>query len=117
MDRDDGIAAIVLAAEHLLDLAGLYLAVERIECLAELALYGFPGIGPFLQDGKVVASLSQRRDQLAIQLQTPAALQDALRLGLILPEVRGRNAGFETRQFFVESRGFKDSSADPQPAG
>jgi hypothetical protein len=103
MDRDDGIAAIVLAAEHLLDFAGLHLVVERIECLAELALDGFAGVGPFLQDGEVVASLSQRRNQLAILLQTPAALQNALRLGLVLPEVRGGNAGFETRQFFVES--------------
>ena len=38
MDRDDRVLAIVLAAEHLLDLAGLHFLVERVERLRELGV-------------------------------------------------------------------------------
>jgi len=43
-------------------------------------------------------------------------LHDLLRLDLVLPEIGGGGAGFETGQFLVEAGGFKDSSADPQRA-
>ena len=54
--------------------------------------------------------------QIAILLQTPAALQDSLRFGLIFPEVGGAGASFDSGQFVVGSCGFKDSYADPQRA-
>jgi hypothetical protein len=110
MDGQDGILAIVLAAEHLLDLGGLDLLVERVERLGELGVDRLPRVGPFEQDGEVVAPLLERGEQIAILLEPSATLQDLLRLGLILPEVGCGGARFEARQLLVGSSGFKDSS-------
>jgi len=85
----------VLAAEHLLDLAGLDFLVERIERGRELGVHLFAGVGPFDQHGEVVAPLLERHHQLAILFETAAALQDFLRFGLVLPEIGGGGAGFE----------------------
>ena len=56
--REDGVLAIVLAAEHLLDLAGLHLLVERIERLGKLGVDGLPRLSPLHQHGEVVALAS-----------------------------------------------------------
>jgi hypothetical protein len=87
MDRDDGVLAIVLAAEHLLDLAGLHFLIERLERLSEILVDRFAGLGPLDEDGEVVALSLEREDQIAIQLEPAAALQDLLRFGLIFPEI------------------------------
>src|SRR4249920_2682021 len=42
VNRDDGVLSIVLAAEHLLDLAGLHLLIERLESCPELASTASP---------------------------------------------------------------------------
>jgi hypothetical protein len=107
----------VLAAEHLLDFAGLDLLVEGVECLRELRLHRLSGVGPLLQHGKVVAAAAQREYEFPILLEPAAPLQDALGFGLVLPEVRRGSARLETGQFFVESCALKDSSADPQRDG
>jgi len=52
--------------------------------------------------------------QIAVLLQPPPALEDLLRVGLILPEIRRGRAALEAGQFFVRAGGFKDSSADPR---
>jgi hypothetical protein len=104
----------VLAAEHLLDLAGLHFGIERVERLREFGVHGLSPVGPFDEHGEVVTLLRERRDQLAVLPQAPAALLDFLRVGLILPEVRRRRAGVETGQFLVGVRRLKDSSADRQ---
>ena len=116
MDRDDGVLAIVLAAEHLLDLAGLHFLVERVERLRELGVDGFAGLGPLDEHGEIVALLSQRLDQIAILLEPAAALQHLLRFGLILPEIGRGGARLEAGQFFVRAGGLKDSSADRRRA-
>jgi hypothetical protein len=77
----------VLAAEHLLDLAGLHFLIERLERLAEILVDRFAGLGPLDEDGEVVALSLEREDQIAIQLEPAAALQDFLRFGLIFPEI------------------------------
>jgi len=102
----------VLAAEHLLDLAGLHFLVERVERLRELRVDGLPGLRPLDEDAQVVALLLQRRDEIAILLEPAAALQDFLRLGLVLPEVGRGGFGFELGQFLFGAGGLKDSSAD-----
>jgi hypothetical protein len=106
----------VLAAEHLLDLAYLYLLIERIERLAELGIDRLARARPLEQDRQVVALLSERDHEIAILLHAAAALQRLLRFGLILPELGCGGAGLEAGQLFVESGGFKDSSADRQRA-
>jgi hypothetical protein len=106
----------VLAAEHLLDLAGLHLLIERLEPLCQLGVDRLPRLRPFDEDGKVVALALQRRDELAVLFEAPAALQDFLRFGLIFPEIGRGSARLEAGQFFLRTRRFKDSSGDPPRA-
>ena len=89
---------------------------KRLEGLRELGVDRFAGLGPLDEHGEVVALLLQRHDQVAILLEPPAALQDFLRFGLVLPEIGRGGARLEAGQFFVGAGGFKDSSADRQRA-
>ena len=50
MDRDNRILPVVLAAEHLLDLARLDLLIERVERGGEFAVNRLPRVGPLDQD-------------------------------------------------------------------
>jgi len=77
----------VLAAEHLLHFAGLDFLIERVESLRELNVHRLAGFRPFDQYREIVGALPQRHHQIAILLEPLAALQDLLRLGLVLPEV------------------------------
>ena len=115
MDGHDRILAIVLAAEHFLDLAGLHFLIERLERLTELRVHGFAGFGPFDEHGEVVALLPEGFDEGAILIESPAALKHFLRLGLVFPEIGRRGARLEARQFVKGSGGLKDSSADRLP--
>jgi hypothetical protein len=117
MDGDDSVLAIVLAAEHLLDLAGLDFLVERLESLGELGIDRLPRFGPLDEDGEIVGALAQRHHQVAVLLEPFAALQDLLRFGLVFPEVGRGRLVLEAGQFFVGAGGFKDSSADRQRGG
>jgi len=112
MDGDDRILAIVLTAEHFLDLGGLDFLIERVEALRELGVDSFAGFRPFDQNGQVVALPAQRVNQLAVLFEGFAALQDFLRLRLVLPEIGGSGARFEACQFVLRAGRFKDSSAD-----
>ena len=47
VDGDDRVLAIVLAAEHLLDLAGLHFLIERLERLREFGVDWLARLGPF----------------------------------------------------------------------
>jgi hypothetical protein len=102
----------VLAAEHLLDLAGLNLLVERLERLRELRIDRLARFRPFDEHAQVVALLPQRHHQIAILLKPAAALQDLLGFGLIFPEIGRGGSRLEAVQFFVGTGRFKDSSAD-----
>jgi hypothetical protein len=77
----------VLAAEHLLDLAGLHFLIECVEAGRELGIDRLPRFGPLDEDGEVVVLLLQRDDQVAILFQPAAALLDFLRFGRVLPEI------------------------------
>src|SRR5438128_8875976 len=116
MDGDDGVLAIVLAAEHLLDLAGLHFLIERLERSSELRVDGFARLRPFDEHTEIVALLLERQHEIAVLLEPAAALQDFLRLGLVFPEVRRGGFGFELCQFFAGTGGLKDSSANRKPA-
>jgi len=116
MNRDDRVLAIVLAAEHLLDLAGLYRLVERLDALRELGVDGLACRRPLEEHTQIVGLLLEGLRELAVLFEAAAALQYALRFGLVLPEIRRGGARFEAGQFVRGVRGFKDSSADPQRA-
>ena len=87
MNRDDGVLSIVLAAEHFLDLAGLHFLVERLERLRELGVDRLAGVRPLNEHGEIVALLLERQHELAILFEAATLLHDALRLGLVLPEI------------------------------
>jgi hypothetical protein len=112
MDRDDGVLAIVLAAEHLLDLAAVDQPGEFLHPLRELGSDILALLGPVDEHGEIVAFGSQRRNQLNFFFETAAALEDFLGFGLVIPEVRGRSAGFYLSEFFPGASGLKDNSGD-----
>ena len=116
MDGDDRVLAVVRAAEHLLDLAGLHFLIERFQRLAEFRIHRLARFGPFDEHGEVVALLPKRGDQVAILFQPLAALQHFLGFGLILPEIGGGGARLQAGQFLLRAGGFKDSSADRRRA-
>ena len=70
MDRDDRVLAIVLAAEHLLGLAGVDLTAELVERAREFVDHRLPGFDPLDQDGEVVepalAASRPARDPLPV---------------------------------------------------
>jgi hypothetical protein len=114
MDGDDGVLAIVLATEHLLDLGRLHLLIEALERLAELRVYGFASLRPFDEHGKIVASLAKRLNQIAVLFEPSPPLEHLLRFGLVFPEIGVGGACLEPGQFFVWAGRFKDSSEGRQ---
>ena len=85
--------------------------VERVEPLRELGVDRLAGVRPLDQDGEIVAALLQRQHEIAVLLQTSAALKDLLGFCLIFPEIWRGGAGLEAGQLIVRACGFKDSSA------
>jgi hypothetical protein len=104
----------VLAAEHLLDLAGLYFLIERFERLRELVVHRLARLGPFDEHSEVVGSLPERQHQVAILFEAAAPLQNLLGFGLVFPEIGRGSARLEAGQLLVGAGGFKDSSGDRQ---
>jgi hypothetical protein len=106
----------VLAAEHLLDLAGLHFLIERVERGRELGVDRLPRRRPFDEHGEVVVLFLERENEIAILLEPAAALLDLLRFGRLLPEIGRGGAYVEAGQLFFRTGGLKDSSADRQRA-
>jgi hypothetical protein len=101
----------VFAAEHLLRLAGVDPGAQIVERAREVLLDGLPCLGPLDEHGKVVGTLLQLAREIAILFEAAAALQDLLRAGLVLPEVRRGDLRFYSRELFGGVCGVKDSSA------
>ena len=112
VDAHDRVLEIVLAAEHLLRLAGIDLGREFVEPAAEVFEHRFPGLHPLHEHGEILHPSPQGIGQVAVLLQPPAALQQLLRACLILPEVRIRDALLYRREFLCGAGRVKDSSAD-----
>jgi hypothetical protein len=106
----------VLAAEHLLDLAGVDLGRERIEAPFDVALDLLALLEPLHEHGEVVGPAAQRLDEREVLLEPAAALEDLLGLGLILPEVGRRDFQLEALELVGGAGGLKDSSAGRRPA-
>jgi hypothetical protein len=107
----------VLAAEHLLRLAGVDLRGEIVERARELLGNGLSGLNPLDEDVQVLGAAQQRGAELAVLLEAAAPLQQLLRGGLILPEVRSADALLYAGQFFSGACGVKDSSAGQRRGG
>jgi hypothetical protein len=116
MNRHDGVLAVVLAAEHLLDLAAFDEPGEFLHSLREIGNDILALLTPVDEHGEIVAFRFQRRNQLDFFFDAAAALEDFLRFGLVIPEVWGRGPGFYLRELFCWAGGLKDNSGDPRRA-
>jgi len=112
MDRDDGVLAIVLAAEHLLGLARFDFGGQLVEPLGEIGQDVFPRLDPFDEHGEIVGAALQRLPELQIAFNRLPALEDLLRGRLVLPEVGLGRLLLYLRELVGGSSGVKDSSAD-----
>jgi hypothetical protein len=102
----------VLAAEHLLDLAGVDQAGKLIEAGRELGPDVLSLAGPFDEHGKILGALAERGDQLDLLLDPAAALEDFLGFGLVVPEIWRRGARLYACELLGRAGGFKDNSGD-----
>jgi hypothetical protein len=102
----------VLAAEHLLGLARFDLGAELVEPLGEIVEHRLAGLRPLDQDGEIVHAALERVAQLGVVFEPAPALQQLLRRGLVLPEIRLRDLLLYLGEFVVRAGGVKDSSAD-----
>jgi hypothetical protein len=107
----------VLAAEHLLRLAGIDGGREIVETLGQIFGNWLSGFRPFNKDGKVVGSSSQRLAEVAVFLQPASTLKQFLRRRLILPEIRIRDALFYCGELVCGAGRVKDSSAGRMRGG
>src|SRR5207302_10948307 len=110
MNRQNGVLAVVLAAQHLLDLAGVDQTRELVDAGRQLAGDILALAGPFDEHTKILGALSERIDQLNFLFDPPAALKKLLCFGLIGPEVGRRGALFYAGEFFGWASGLNDSS-------
>jgi hypothetical protein len=116
MNRDDGVFAIVFATKHLLDFAAFDEIGELLDALRELRTDIFALTRPIDEHAEVVCFGFECRDQLDFFLDAAAALEDFLRLDLVVPEIGRRCAGLYLGKLVARTCGFKDSSGDRQRA-
>jgi hypothetical protein len=116
VDRDDGIAAVVLAPEHLLDLGGVHLGLQLVEAAVEVLVDGLALIEPLADDGEVVGGGLQLAGEVHVLAEAATPLEHALGLGLVAPEVGCGDALFEPGDFLLGASGLKDNSAGRRPA-
>jgi hypothetical protein len=64
--------------------------------LQELAVDRLPRLRPLDEDVEVVAAPLERVDEIPFLLEAPAALQDLLGFGWVVPEIRRGRARLET---------------------
>ena len=107
---------IVLAAEHLLDLAAFDEAGELLDARRQLRGHVFTLAGPVDEHTQVVCFRCERGDQLDFFLDAPPALKDFLRLDLVVPEIGRRCAGFYLCELVTRASGLKDNSGDRRRA-
>jgi hypothetical protein len=107
----------VLAAEHFLRLAGIDLDREIVERPSQIVHDRLSRLGPFGQHREVVDPLAQGLAEIPILFDPAPPLQQLLRSGLVLPEIRRGDAVFYFPEFIRRAGGVKDSSAGPSRGG
>jgi hypothetical protein len=100
----------VLAAEHLLGLAGLDIGFQRVERRAEIGRHLLAGASPLDEDTDVVAAPLERVAEIDVVGDALAALQRSLGVGGVVPEIGRGDPRLEPAQFFIQTGRVKDSS-------
>jgi len=116
VDGHNRVGRVVLAAEHLLDLAGVHHGLEAVERPGQVGLDRFPLLGPFNEHLQIIALLPQGITEVDVFADALSPAQGGLCVGGLVPEIGSGDAGFESAQFFVETGPVKDSSAGQRPA-
>ncbi len=113
MDRHHGTGPIVLASQDALGLRDLDLLFEPVEARGQVGQDVLARRRPLGEDRQVGLLCPQGLGQVDVILEAAPALQDAPGLGLILPEVRLGDEGFEARGLVARLPGLKGTSAVP----
>ena len=92
----------MLAPQQLPGLGDLDLARQFVQRGSQLAGDVLALPGPLDEHRQVGLALLQLADELHLLLEAVSALQDALRLGLVLPEVGLREQRLQPRQFLAQ---------------
>jgi hypothetical protein len=101
----------VLAAEHLLGLAAFDGRGQLVQAANEVVEDRLARFEPLDQHREILAAPLEGPAQVAILLEAAAPLQQLLRPGLVLPEVRLGDALLYLCEFFCVAGDVKDSSA------
>ncbi len=105
----------MLAAERLLDLAGLDLGREGVEGGSDVLLDRLALPDPVDEDAEVLRLPLRGFREVALVLQPPAVPQNPLRAVRIAPEAGGGGAGLELAQLPIRIGRVKDSRAGRAP--
>jgi hypothetical protein len=116
MDRDNRVAAIVLAAQHLAGLGLLDVRLKVVQTFGEIVVNRLTGLGPLDEDAEVVGATLQGLTGGQLFVEAATALQQLLRLGGILPEIGVGDATLDLVELRTMARFVKDNSADRLPA-
>jgi hypothetical protein len=106
----------MLAAEHLLDLAGVDLGLELVEPAGQIIVHRLPRLEPLGEHGQIVGAARQRGGKVDVVFETATTLLNFLGLRLVLPEVRVGSADIELLELVGRSCSVKDNSAERRTA-
>ena len=89
--------------------------MEFVEAFQQIAVDGLARPGPLDEHAQIVGAALQRLAERQLLFEPAAALQQLLRLGLVLPEIGIGDAGLDLVELGAVIRSVKDSSADRRP--
>ena len=116
MNADDRVLAVVLAAKHFLGFGAFDGGLKIVETPDQVRGDVLALTGPLDEDAQILDAPLQRIADGGVFLDPAPALQDFLRLALILPEVGLGDPGLELGDLPRRVGGVKDTSGDPRPA-
>jgi len=98
VDRQDGVGAVVLAAEHLLELGGLDQGLKRPQRRLEVGADILAGLDPLHEDTGVALLGGELLQKLEVRFDPLATPLDLLDRRLVLPEALGPHLRLEPLQ-------------------
>jgi hypothetical protein len=105
----------VFPAQHPLDFSRFDLGLEFVEAAAKVGIDVLARLRPLDQHREIRHPAGEGGAQLDVLGQPALALQHALRLGLVLPEVRMADLRLQDREFVRGRSPVKDNSASRSP--
>jgi hypothetical protein len=116
VDRQDGVDAVVLATQHLLELGALDHGLEPREAGLQVLVHVLAGGAPLEEHAGVVLLAPEPLQEVEVALDALAALEDLLRGVLPGPEIGGRHLPLEPGELALQAAFVKDSRGCPRPS-